>query len=154
MRGPLPVMTLYSRAAFDRIGGYAIDMIYGNEDYNFWLGMLQARTRTLKVRGISGWYRQKKSSMRTVGGYQKLAVPMTKAHNVWLYAGLGQVEEITQSIGEIFCLMEGADWAARLQQAVDMQPWSCAGWLWLAVYKLRTGCIEHARALLLSLIHI
>ena len=142
-RGPLPVISVYSRRMYDRVRGYRIDMIYGNEDYVYWLDMVQAGVKSRKVAGISSWYRLKEESMRTDPGYVSLAPAMTVTHNPLLY-GQQSPPRVCAQLAEIFCKMHEARDAVRLQEATLKQPFSCYGWLWLALFKLHSGCDREA----------
>ena len=142
-RGPLPVISVYSRRMYDRVRGYRIDMIYGNEDYVYWLDMVQAGVKSRKVAGISSWYRLKEESMRTDPGYVSLAPAMTVTHNPSVY-GRREPERVCTQLAEIFCKMHEAADGARLHEATKKQPFSCYGWLWLALFKLHSGCQRDA----------
>ena len=142
-RGPLPVISVFSRRIYLAARGYRIDMIYGNEDYVFWLDLLQLGARTRKIDGISSWYRLKAASMRTDPGYVALAPAMTVSHNPLLY-GASDPARVCDALAEIFCKLSAARDAARLQQATEKQPHSCPGWLWLALFKLHSGCATEA----------
>jgi len=145
-RGPLPVTTIYHKQVFKDVQGYKIDMIYGNEDYDFWLSVLQLEFRTKKLRGISSWYRLKEESMHDGGSYKSIGLDMIYAHNPYLYS----IKMQCAANAAIFCHIDKVEDASRLRQAVEKQPNSCSGWLWLAFYKLKKGCVGEARALLSS----
>lgn len=142
-RGPLPVISVYSRRIYNRARGYRIDMIYGNEDYVYWLDLLQLGARSRKIEGISSWYRLKQNSMRTDSGYVALAPAMTVSHNPYVY-GLSDPDRVCYAMGEIFCKMHAAPDAVRLYEATVKQPFSCYGWLWLALFKLHSSCSADA----------
>ena len=138
-RGPFPVIAVYSRRIYELSRGYRIDMIYGNEDYVFWLDLLQLGALSRKVTGVSSWYRLKAESMRTEAGYVALAPAMTVSHNPVLYAS-ADPRRVCQAMAEIYCKMHVAADASRLYEATMKQPHSCYGWLWLALFKVHSAC--------------
>lgn len=65
--GPLPVMSLYRRSYWDRVGGYSSALPRGNEDYDFWLKLVEIGAHSRRLRGIQSYYRVKKRSMMRDG---------------------------------------------------------------------------------------
>jgi GT2 family glycosyltransferase len=61
--GPLPVMSLYLRSLFEDVGGYSSSLPWGNEDYDFWLKLVEHGVRHQKLEGAHVFYRYKSSSM-------------------------------------------------------------------------------------------
>jgi hypothetical protein len=48
-RGPLPVMTVYRRSLWEAVGGYSSSLPRGNEDYDFWLKLVEVGVRGKKI---------------------------------------------------------------------------------------------------------
>ena len=142
--GPLPVTTIYKRDLFEGGKGYRIDMIYGNEDYNFWLSLLRLHPRTLKLPGHSSWYRVKTHAMHTTKAYTSAARGMLEAHNPDLFS----VQAVCKGNAIVFCQLDGAADGYRLHQAIEKQPHSCPGWLWLALFKLQANCLQEVAKIL------
>ena len=63
IHGPFPSMTLYPRKLWDMVQGYSSALPYGNEDYDFWLLLMEVGLRSHKLEGIDTFYRQKKKSL-------------------------------------------------------------------------------------------
>jgi len=63
--GPLPVMSIYLRSMWQQVGGYSCVLPYGNEDYDFWMKLMEVGVRAKKLleAGTTSYYRYKKSSM-------------------------------------------------------------------------------------------
>jgi glycosyltransferase involved in cell wall biosynthesis len=57
--GPLPVMSLYRRDVWTAVGGYSSSLPWGNEDYDFWLKLLELGVRHEKLQGEHVLYRYK-----------------------------------------------------------------------------------------------
>jgi glycosyltransferase involved in cell wall biosynthesis len=63
MTGPLPVMTLYRRSLWMDVGGYSDALPWGNEDWDFWLKLVEVGARGTKLDGTHTYYRYKHNSM-------------------------------------------------------------------------------------------
>lgn len=63
--GPLPVMSIYLRSVWQQVGGYSCVLPYGNEDYDFWMKLMEVGVRAKKLTGVgtTSYYRYKKDSM-------------------------------------------------------------------------------------------
>jgi glycosyltransferase involved in cell wall biosynthesis len=67
-RGPLPVMTVYRRSLWEAVGGYSSSLPRGNEDYDFWLKLVEVGVRGKKLGpGAHTFYRYKEKSMMRDG---------------------------------------------------------------------------------------
>eukprot|EP00223_Ostreococcus_mediterraneus_P005071 CAMPEP_0174579002 /NCGR_PEP_ID=MMETSP0929-20130131/1283_1 /TAXON_ID=548131 ORGANISM="Ostreococcus mediterraneus, Strain clade-D-RCC2572" /NCGR_SAMPLE_ID=MMETSP0929 /ASSEMBLY_ACC=CAM_ASM_000573 /LENGTH=469 /DNA_ID=CAMNT_0015760283 /DNA_START=390 /DNA_END=1799 /DNA_ORIENTATION=- len=130
-RGPLPVTTIYTRDMWNRVGGYKLDMIFGNEDYSFWLDILKLQPKARKLHGISSWYRLKENAMHADKEYVRMALPMLHFEHSEFY----DHGRVTRDVATVFCYLSRTH-NARLQAAINMQPWACAGWLWLSLLKI------------------
>jgi len=64
---------LYRRSAWDEIGGYDTGMIYGWEDYDFWLSIIERGGNVRQLEGHHFFYRVSADSMvRTKEKWQKI----------------------------------------------------------------------------------
>ena len=62
---PFPSMTLYPRKLWDMVHGYSSALPYGNEDYDFWMLLMEVGVRGRKLEGVDTYYRYKlRSKMR------------------------------------------------------------------------------------------
>ena len=61
--GPFPVMTLYPRKLWKLVQGYSSALPYGNEDYDFWMKLMEVGLRAHKLAGSHTFYRYKLHSM-------------------------------------------------------------------------------------------
>nr|WP_297162295.1 glycosyltransferase family A protein [uncultured Dysgonomonas sp.] len=87
---------VYKRADYDKTAGYHTNMIYGWEDYDFWISLLNREDRVVKLDKIHFFYRTKEVSMRTLIDEQKeeyLRIQIFKNHQE-LY--LQYINPITQ----------------------------------------------------------
>jgi len=66
-RGPLPVMSLYWRSLWVAVGGYSSSLPRGNEDYDFWLKLVEVGAKGYKLPGVHTYYRYKQKSMMRDG---------------------------------------------------------------------------------------
>lgn len=57
---------IYKRSDYDLTTGYNINMIYGWEDYDFWLSLLRREDKVVKLDKFHFFYRTKDVSMRTL----------------------------------------------------------------------------------------
>ena len=145
-RGPLPVTTIFSKRLFNHVKGFKIDMIYGNEDYDFWLSLLQSQIITRKVKGISSWYRMKPESMHDDRGYKTMAHHMLRAHQPYVFSD----SDVYVGHANVLCRLSKPSEAQRLQEAIEKQPFSCPGWLWLAFYNLAQRCSNPSQKILIE----
>jgi glycosyltransferase involved in cell wall biosynthesis len=63
VNGPLPVMSVYQKDLWARVGGYSSSLPRGNEDYDFWLKLLDIGVIARKLNGVLNSYRYKEHSM-------------------------------------------------------------------------------------------
>lgn len=54
---PFPAMTLYPRKLWGTVQGYSSSLPYGNEDYDFWMLLMEVGVRGRKLEGIDTFYR-------------------------------------------------------------------------------------------------
>jgi len=144
-RGPLPVTTIYTRDLWQKAGGYKRDMIFGNEDYSFWISVLKLHPRAKKLPGISSWYRLKNNAMHSGEDYVTMGLPMLRSHHPELYS----YKQISADLGTIFCYLRKAH-ESSLQDAVRSQPDSCPGWIYLSLLRLGLG---HSKQEVLDYLH-
>ena len=142
-RGPLPVTTVYTKNLWLRVGGYKLDMIFGNEDYNFWLEVLSTFPKYRKLPSISSWYRQKASSMHEDLEYKKLGLPMLRTHQAFFFSE----QQVSADLATIFCYLHNSNNTHRLDFAMSKQPESCPAWLWSALQQLSLGHTKRAKLL-------
>lgn len=57
---------IYKRTDYDKTSGYNTNMIYGWEDYDFWISLLNRDDCVIKLDKIHFFYRTKEVSMRTL----------------------------------------------------------------------------------------
>lgn len=62
---------IYRREDYDKTAGYNTNMIYGWEDYDFWISLLKREDRIVKLDKIHFFYRTKEVSMRTLIDQEK-----------------------------------------------------------------------------------
>lgn len=62
---------VYRRLDYDLTSGYNTNMIYGWEDYDFWLSLLRREDRVVKLDKVHFFYRTKDISMRTLINEEK-----------------------------------------------------------------------------------
>ena len=130
-RGPLPVTTVFTRKLWQMVGGYKRDMIFGNEDYSFWISLLKLRPKTQKVTGFSSWYRIKSGAMHLSSDYRRMGLAMLHTHHPDMY----NYAEIREDFATIFCNLKKAH-ENSLTDAVGSQPESCPGWIYLSLLQL------------------
>jgi glycosyltransferase involved in cell wall biosynthesis len=54
----IPSFSFYRRVDWDRVGGYQESMIYGLEDYDFWLSLIELGREFIRIPEILCFYRQ------------------------------------------------------------------------------------------------
>lgn len=54
---------IYKRKDFDHIGGYDESLVYGAEDWNFWLSLLEENDEVVRLDSVQFFYRKKQVSM-------------------------------------------------------------------------------------------
>jgi glycosyltransferase involved in cell wall biosynthesis len=59
---PIPVMSLYPRKLWDQVHGYSSALPYGNEDYDFWMTLMEGGLQGYKLKGINTFHRFKRKS--------------------------------------------------------------------------------------------
>lgn len=143
-RGPLPVTTIYTKDLWTRVGGYKMDMIFGNEDYNYWLDILSTFPKSKRIPGISSWYRLKAVSMSKEADYKVLALPMLRTHQATFFSH----DQIVADLAKIFCYLHNSRHFYRLKYAIERQPESCPGWLWYALNELSIGNVKVAQEII------
>ena len=143
LSGPLPVTTIFAKNLWEAVRGYSDDMIYGNEDYSFWLAILKLNPRMVKLSGLSSWYRLKDGAMHDTDDYKRMALPMLRVHHPDLY----DHGQIRKDLATIFCSISYKH-SDRLQKAVERQPFSCAGWLWLTFTRIGKDSLDSLASLL------
>jgi glycosyltransferase involved in cell wall biosynthesis len=57
---PFPVMSLYPRKLWDQVHGYSSALPYGNENYDFWMTLMEVGLQGHKLRGVHTFYRFKR----------------------------------------------------------------------------------------------
>ncbi|PXV64128.1 glycosyltransferase involved in cell wall biosynthesis [Dysgonomonas alginatilytica] len=62
---------IYKRSDYDLTAGYNVNMIYGWEDYDFWLSLLRREDKVVKLDKFHFFYRTKDVSMRTLINEEK-----------------------------------------------------------------------------------
>lgn len=62
---------IYKRSDYDLTTGYNVNMIYGWEDYDFWLSLLHRDDKVVKLDKFHFFYRTKEVSMRTLINEEK-----------------------------------------------------------------------------------
>ncbi len=62
---------IYKRSDYDQTVGYNKNMIYGWEDYDFWLSLLKREDKVVKLDKFHFFYRTKNVSMRTLINEEK-----------------------------------------------------------------------------------
>ncbi|MFV0217914.1 glycosyltransferase family 2 protein [Empedobacter falsenii] len=55
----------YRKESWQRVGGYDVEMVYGFEDWEFWISILQKNDKVKKLNYIGFFYRIKDNSMVT-----------------------------------------------------------------------------------------
>lgn len=66
---------LYRKSDWELVGGYDPGMIYGWEDYDFWLSLIERQRRVLQLPGTHFFYRVDPNSMvRSKDRWQKIAM--------------------------------------------------------------------------------
>jgi glycosyltransferase involved in cell wall biosynthesis len=55
----------FRRADFERVGGYDESLLYGAEDWNFWLSILDENDKVERLDSVQFYYRKKAVSMHT-----------------------------------------------------------------------------------------
>ena len=62
---------IFKRSDWDLVGGYDINMIYGWEDWEFWIALLKNGGEVYKIESVQFYYRIKKDSMLTGMNFEK-----------------------------------------------------------------------------------
>ena len=67
--GPFPVQAVYAKHSWEAAHGYSVIMPHGNEDYDFWMKLIENGLKMEKIYFNSPllYYRKKKTSMMTDG---------------------------------------------------------------------------------------
>lgn len=64
--------SLFRKSDWEKVGGYCEDLVYGLEDYDFWLSILELGRNVYRIPEILFFYRSRKNSM--IKQYSKLVM--------------------------------------------------------------------------------
>jgi glycosyltransferase involved in cell wall biosynthesis len=150
LTGPLPVMSLFRRDLYDEVGGYKEEMLFGNEDYEFWLRCFRAIGNTINsevryVPGAGSWYRMKKDSMMRSKGYDTFGLKLVQLQHPSLYAPY----KFCEALAFVVCAepIYSIELMQRLEKVLLIRQDSCLAWILLGSMKIRHGCSKEARDL-------
>jgi GT2 family glycosyltransferase len=152
--GPLPVMSLYRRSVWSAVGGYSSAMPWGNEDYDFWLKLLEHGVQTEKLGGSHTFYRYKANNgmQRESEGYTKEERAMLHSRHPSLYHPAQLLEE-----HKAISAMANAT-RSRLQKLQERHSMSSEdkafGDFWLALSDMHRGSYTTAAKLLSSALRV
>lgn len=62
---------MFRRADWELAGGYSSEMIYGNEDWEFWFSLLGLGRRVVRITDVAFWYRIKSQSRNSQMGMER-----------------------------------------------------------------------------------
>jgi GT2 family glycosyltransferase len=148
IRGPLPVMSLYRRSLWERVGGYSSALPRGNEDYDFWLKLIGVGIVSHKLEGVHTFYRYKRKSMMRDGEPlrdEELALMHMRHPQLYHPASLLADYDI---VGRM-----APQTVAELERRLDRGVWHhvddrTSTALWLSVHYLDEGDLQQADMML------
>lgn len=147
--GPFPVMSLYPRKLWSDVNGYSSVLPYGNEDYDFWMKLMEVGVKGYKLKGIHTFYRYKiHSMMRDSSNFTAVELAMLRtrhsslhtldtvlaAHNIISRMSSSTFQRVSNS------QIAGTDAAFQL--------------LWCGLYELHQGSKSVALSLFSSAINL
>jgi GT2 family glycosyltransferase len=146
--GPLPVMSLYRRSVWTAVGGYSSALPWGNEDYDYWLKLLEHGVQHHKLEGAHNFYRFKQNN-----GMQRESEKYTKEERAMLHSRHPSLYHPAQLLEEHKLISSMADATRirlqKLQQRHAMSSEDKAyGDFWLALSDMHRGSYETAGKLL------
>lgn len=62
---------MFRRADWELSGGYSPEMIYGNEDWEFWCSLLELGRRVVRIPEVAFWYRIRSKSRNSRMGMER-----------------------------------------------------------------------------------
>lgn len=147
--GPLPVMSIYRRRSWVASNGYSKALPFANEDWEFWLQLMQQGASAFKIPGYLVQYRYKKNSMqRNATKYQQQVVEMMRTMHPSLYS-VNRLIESHEAIGKLHPVVvqslkkkiESNDLSFRDKTFVNF---------WLGIIASRSGLVSLSACSLLS----
>jgi glycosyltransferase involved in cell wall biosynthesis len=154
IKGPLPVMSIYSKFLWEKVGGYSTVLPRGNEDYDFWLKLCELGIKGKKLDGAQTFYRYKhKSMMRDGDSYraEELAMMRVRHPNLYHPAALFESLDIVASMAPETAQIL----SSRLERGVFFCPDDEASTLlWLAALDVKSGQFAQAEGRLLRVENI
>lgn len=92
---------MYRKSEWERVGGYDEKMIYGWEDWEFWIAILKNRGGVKQLDEVGFYYRVKSSSMLKKLNYEKrkdLLEYMNKKHVEFFIGQLGSLTQLNEML--------------------------------------------------------
>ena len=136
--GPFPVMTLYPRKLWKQVHGYSSALPYGNEDYDFWMKLMEVGLRAHKLAGSHTYYRYKQHSMmRDSSNFTAVERAMLQTRHLSLLS-LDTVFTAHKIISD----MKVSTYSLLLDKVRDSRPPSndiAFHYFWMGLYQQRSG---------------
>jgi hypothetical protein len=134
-RGELPIPNVLKVDMFKRIPGFGAAMVYGHEDYVFWIGAIKHGMRLKKVNTIGSYYRIRTNSMARQDKYLKYGKAMVKLYHSDVYTNKVVCKALrTLQTDNLF--------ETKLEAVLQSPYKSCASWIFMAIHKKKNGCFE------------
>jgi glycosyltransferase involved in cell wall biosynthesis len=92
---------IFKRSDWNLLGGYDINMIYGWEDWEFWIALLKNGGEVERIESIQFYYRIKKDSMLSVMNFEKskkMAEYVSVKHADFFVKHYGSFHSLSQEI--------------------------------------------------------
>jgi GT2 family glycosyltransferase len=152
--GPLPVMSLYRREVWVAAGGYSSALPWGNEDYDFWLKLVELGVRHEKLEGAHVLYRYKWFS-----GMQRESESYTQEERAMLHSRHSLLYHPAQLLQRHKVVANMADKTReRLLKLQDKPSVSAEdrayGQLWLALADANAGRHKEAQKRLVDILEV
>ncbi|MFV0140396.1 glycosyltransferase family 2 protein [Empedobacter falsenii] len=100
---PIFCSAFYRKSSWRIVGGYDINMIYGLEDWEFWLSILNYQSKVFKIPKTLFFYRVKQQSMIT-------ELTLEKKNKMLYYIEKKHIDFFHQQLGSIHCMTNSNDY--------------------------------------------
>lgn len=132
--GPLPVMSLYPKKLWAALDGYTSVLPYGNEDYDFWMKLMEFGVRGCKLKRTHTFYRYKEHSMmRDSSNYTAVELAMLRTRHLSLHA-LDTILAAHKIISHM-----ALSTFQRISDSHIRGPDAAFQFLWRGLYEMRQG---------------
>lgn len=131
-KGELPIPNIVQRSVYRRLRGFSASMIYGHEDYAFWIQIVRSQVKMKKIETIGSYYRIREQSMSRNGDYQRDGLHMVKLAHPGLYL----TKQVCHSLRK---LQTSPALEAKLERAIQYGR-ECTAWIIWVLHKRKNQC--------------